>query len=108
MIVLMQSILNSTADSFTKYLNNKTLNLFIGHITFLKLYMLVLKTTGFFSEKIVKLWLRIFRVWSFLLYSTTKLTKPGNHIHIIYIHQVVFYGVFYTKSQGIKLGTFLR
>ena len=31
-----------------------------------------------------KLWLRICRVWSFLQYSTTKLTKPGNYIHNFY------------------------
>ena len=37
-------------------------------------------------------------MWGFLLYSTTKLAKPGNHMNNFY---VVIYAAFYIKSLGL-------
>ena len=53
----------------------------------------------FFSERNAKLWLKICRVWSFLLYSTTKLTKLGNYINNFYA-KLLFMQCFNAKSLG--------
>ena len=46
------------------------------------------------SERNVNLWLKICRVWSFLLYSATKLIKPGNYIRNFHVSLYSLYSAF--------------